>query len=246
MMKAASTVAQVKPFPGMSVRDTAQAIGTAITTEIAADSAGRREALLEVLQSAELRPRVVADWAAFHESLGHWRERIDWHFRQVIADPNEEENLPSQASVGGEWLPLWEDRMEEEAIDRQLLDAGFVDPFAARKRLAELTAKNGKHLKLLSDISQFYIDFYGQHVKDEGMVVHDSCACIYLVAPELFETRSGAIRVVAGGIADGQTIQKPDARSFPPGNWDGLPSQHACIGIDAEKVMALLDETLVR
>jgi inosine-uridine nucleoside N-ribohydrolase len=83
-------------------------------------------------------------------------------------------------------------------------------------------------------------------VKDEGMVVHDSCACIYLVAPELFTTRSGAIRVVAGGIADGQTIQKPDARSFPPGNWDSLPSQLACIDIDAEKVMALLDETLVR
>lgn len=115
-----------------------------------------------------------------------------------------------------------------------------------RRRLAELTAQNGTHLKLLSDISQFYIDFYGRHVKDEGMVVHDSCACIYLVAPELFTTRSGAIRVVAGGIADGQTIQKPDARSFPPGNWDDLPSQHACIGIDAAKVMALLDETLVR
>lgn len=115
-----------------------------------------------------------------------------------------------------------------------------------RKRLAELVAQNGKHLKLLSDISQFYIDFYGKHVQGEGMVVHDSCACVYLVAPELFTTRSGAIRVVAGGIADGQTIQKPDARSFPPGNWDDLPSQHACIDIDAEKVMALLDETLVR
>jgi purine nucleosidase len=115
-----------------------------------------------------------------------------------------------------------------------------------RKRLAELTQRNGKHLKLLSDISQFYIDFYGQHVKDEGMVVHDSCACIYLVAPELFTTRPGAIRVVAGGIADGQTIQKPDARKFPPGNWDDLPSQLACIDIDAEKVMALLDDTLVR
>jgi len=115
-----------------------------------------------------------------------------------------------------------------------------------RRRLAELAAQNGTNLKLLSDISQFYIDFYGRHVEGEGMVVHDSCACIYLVAPELFETRSGAIRVVCGGIADGQTIQKPDARSFPPGNWDGLPSQHACIGIDAKKVMALLDETLVR
>ena len=115
-----------------------------------------------------------------------------------------------------------------------------------RRRLAELAAQNGRNLELLSAVSQFYIDFYGRHVEGEGMVVHDSCACIYLVAPELFETRSGAIRVVCGGIADGQTIQKPDARSFPPGNWDGLPSQHACIGIDAKKVMALLDETLVR
>jgi inosine-uridine nucleoside N-ribohydrolase len=64
-----------------------------------------------------------------------------------------------------------------------------------RRRLAELTAQNGRNLKLLSAVSQFYIDFYGRHVKGEGMVVHDSCACIYLVAPELFETRSGAIRV---------------------------------------------------
>ena len=78
------------------------------------------------------------------------------------------------------------------------------------------------------------------------MVVHDSCACVYLVAPELFTTRSGAIRVVAGGIADGQTIQKPDSRHFPPGNWDGLPSQLACTGIAAEAVIDLIEETLVR
>ena len=113
-----------------------------------------------------------------------------------------------------------------------------------RKRLAELTAKNGKHLKLLSDISQFYIDFYGQHVKDEGMVVHDSCACVYVVAPELFRTRSGAIRVVCGGIADGQTIQKPDSQTFPPGDWDNLPSQDVCIAVDSKGVLDLVAKTL--
>ncbi|KRA20103.1 transcription-repair coupling factor [Lysobacter sp. Root604] len=32
---------------------------------IAADSAGRREALLELLQAAELRPQVLSDWSAF-------------------------------------------------------------------------------------------------------------------------------------------------------------------------------------
>ena len=36
-MKAPSTTAQVIPLPGMSVRETAQAIGTAITTDIAAE-----------------------------------------------------------------------------------------------------------------------------------------------------------------------------------------------------------------
>ena len=114
-----------------------------------------------------------------------------------------------------------------------------------RTRLARIVERGGKDAKLLSDISQFYIDFYGRHVED-GMVVHDSCACVYLVAPELFTTRSGAVRVVAGGIADGQTIQKPDSRHFPPGNWDNLPSQLACTSIEAEKVIDLIEETLVR
>ena len=34
-------------------------------------------------------------WQAFHEQLMHWRGRVDWHFRQVIADPDEEEGAPS-------------------------------------------------------------------------------------------------------------------------------------------------------
>ena len=114
-----------------------------------------------------------------------------------------------------------------------------------RTLLNAVAEAGGARARLLSDISQLYIDFYGRHV-DDAMVVHDSCACAYLVAPEFFTTRSGAIRVVAGGIADGQTIQKPDGRAFPPGNWDDLPSQHACIGIDADAVLKLVAETLSR
>ncbi|MDX3927751.1 MAG: nucleoside hydrolase [Shinella sp.] len=114
-----------------------------------------------------------------------------------------------------------------------------------RPMLAELVETGSERVRLLSDISQFYIDFYGKHV-DNGMVVHDSCACAYLVAPELFTTRGGAIRVVCGGIADGQTIQKPDGRYFPPGNWDEIPSQLACIDIDAPAVLGLICGTLAR
>ena len=110
--------------------------------------------------------------------------------------------------------------------------------------LAEMAVTGGKPVQLLSDISQFYIDFYKHRVGD-GMVVHDSCACVYLVAPELFKTRSGPIRVVCGGIADGQTIQKPDGRRFPPGDWDGHPSQFVCTDIQADRVLEVIRAAIV-
>ena len=110
--------------------------------------------------------------------------------------------------------------------------------------LAEMAAVGDEAVKLLSDISQFYIDFYKHRVGD-GMVIHDSCACVYVVAPELFQTRSGPIRVVCGGIADGQTIQKPDGRVFPPGQWDGHPSQLVCTDIEADRVLEVLRVAIV-
>ena len=39
---------------------------------VAADTAGRREALLEVLQAAELRPEVVADWSGFRDGASRF------------------------------------------------------------------------------------------------------------------------------------------------------------------------------
>jgi len=110
--------------------------------------------------------------------------------------------------------------------------------------LAEMASAGGKPVQLLSDISQFYIDFYRHRVGD-GMVVHDSCACVYVVSPELFTTRSGPIRVVCGGIADGQTIQKPDGRVFPPGHWDGHPSQLVCTDVEADRVLEVLRAAIV-
>ncbi len=82
-----------------------------------------------------------ADWAAFHEKLMYWRGRIDWHFRQVIADPDEEEGDDGgDVMVGGEWLPLWEEQQNEEAACRQLEEAGFNDAPKALKQLAGLRA----------------------------------------------------------------------------------------------------------
>lgn len=114
-----------------------------------------------------------------------------------------------------------------------------------RGRLAAIVADGHAPVKLVSDMSQFYIDFYETRIPD-GMVIHDSCAAAYVIAPELFTTRSGPIRVVCGGIADGQTIQSPDSVSFPPSDWDGYPSQTVCTGIDASAVLDLIHATLSR
>ncbi|MGH8434369.1 MAG: bifunctional [glutamate--ammonia ligase]-adenylyl-L-tyrosine phosphorylase/[glutamate--ammonia-ligase] adenylyltransferase [Pseudomonas sp.] len=81
-------------------------------------------------------------WEAFHERLMYWRGRVDWHFRQVIADPDEEEGAESAACVGSEWLPLWEDALDEETACRQLSEAGFAAAQSAWQRLAGLRISN--------------------------------------------------------------------------------------------------------
>jgi inosine-uridine nucleoside N-ribohydrolase len=114
-----------------------------------------------------------------------------------------------------------------------------------RAMLKRLVTEGGAPAQFLSDISQHYIDFYSRHLAD-GMLVHDTCACLYVVAPELFTMQRGAIRVVPDGIAEGQTIQRADGVWYRPGPWDGLPSQSAAVDIDAEAAMALIHDTLVR
>jgi inosine-uridine nucleoside N-ribohydrolase len=111
--------------------------------------------------------------------------------------------------------------------------------------LAEMTAGQDEALRLLSDLSQFYIDFYRQRVGLDGMAIHDGCACVYLAAPDLFEYRSGPVRVVCGGLADGKTIQAPDSgRRYEGSAWGGQPSQSVAVTVQPEKVLEVLRATL--
>ena len=98
-----------------------------------------------------------ADWAAFHERLMHWRERVAWHFRGVIADPDEDQDDDTLV-VGGEWLPLWEDSQDEEAACRQLTDAGFADAPQALKKLAEL--RNSPQLRAMQRLGRERLDAF--------------------------------------------------------------------------------------
>ncbi|MFK0087206.1 bifunctional [glutamate--ammonia ligase]-adenylyl-L-tyrosine phosphorylase/[glutamate--ammonia-ligase] adenylyltransferase [Pseudomonas sp. NPDC090755] len=98
-----------------------------------------------------------ADWSGFHAQLMHWRGRIDWHFRQVIADPDEDEE-EGEVIVGGEWLPLWEEAQDEDAACRQLQDAGFTDPGKALRQLAGL--RSSPQLRAMQRLGRERLDAF--------------------------------------------------------------------------------------
>ncbi|MBL8591166.1 MAG: nucleoside hydrolase [Devosia sp.] len=109
--------------------------------------------------------------------------------------------------------------------------------------LRALANEAGDAGRFIWDISRFYEDF---HLKGgvDSIYVHDSSAVAYLLDPQLFETRRGAIRVVTEGIAFGQTIQKPADTGFPPTAWDGRPEHLIGTGVDAEGLRRLYRSTL--
>lgn len=99
-----------------------------------------------------------ADWTSFHAQLMHWRGRVDWHFRQVIADPDEEQGEESEMVVGGEWLPLWEESQDEDAACRQLQEGGFADATKALKQLSGL--RSSPQLRSMQRLSRERLDAF--------------------------------------------------------------------------------------
>ncbi|MDY7563063.1 bifunctional [glutamate--ammonia ligase]-adenylyl-L-tyrosine phosphorylase/[glutamate--ammonia-ligase] adenylyltransferase [Pseudomonas sp. 10B1] len=100
-----------------------------------------------------------ADWASFLERLMYWRGRVAWHFRQVIADPDEEDGDEGRVVVlGTEWLPLWEDSQDEGAACRQLEDGGFADAANALKRLSGL--RNSPQLRAMQRLGRERLDAF--------------------------------------------------------------------------------------
>jgi glutamate-ammonia-ligase adenylyltransferase len=99
------------------------------------------------------------DWASFHEKLMYWRGRVDWHFRQVIADPDGDDAAQDEAEIiGGEWLPLWEESQDEESACRQLTEGGFVDAAKALKRLTDL--RHSPQLRAMQRLGRERLDAF--------------------------------------------------------------------------------------
>ena len=89
-------------------------------------------------------------------------------------------------------------------------------------------ASSGQAGRFLWDISRGYEALYRRRNQVDGCCLHDVAAAAYLVAPELFALRSGAVRVVTEGIAIGQSIQKPDGHAFGPQRLGWSPLEDGC------------------
>ena len=111
--------------------------------------------------------------------------------------------------------------------------------------LERLRDQGGEQGRLLHDLSRFYLGFHQRSRKLDGIFAHDSLAVAYAVDPTLFTTREGPVRVICGGLASGQTIQKLERPPYPTTAWDPHPSQSVCIGVDAPGVLALLESTFL-
>ena len=111
--------------------------------------------------------------------------------------------------------------------------------------LQRLRDQGGEHGAFLHDLSRFYLGFHQRSRKLDGIFAHDSLAVVYAVDPTLFTTREGPVRVICGGLASGQTIQKLERPPYPTTAWDPHPSQAVCIGVDAPRALALIESSFI-
>jgi inosine-uridine nucleoside N-ribohydrolase len=110
--------------------------------------------------------------------------------------------------------------------------------------LASLRERGGAAGQFVWEVSRHYEAFHEQSAQLEGIYVHDSSAVAYVLAPQLYTTRSGPVRVLTEGIAVGQTIQKPSAMPVPAPAWDSRPNCKVCVEVDVPGMLALYERTL--
>jgi len=113
----------------------------------------------------------------------------------------------------------------------------------------ELAAKQ-KHVATdtLRHAVDFYSNFYQAIRPDLGHACygHDVLAFVYLVAPELFKTQAGRIRVQKTGGGNGQTMMDRHGGLFyPEPGWEQeMPETRVCMEVDAPACLSLVMDTL--
>lgn len=114
----------------------------------------------------------------------------------------------------------------------------------------ELAEKHNHHIAMdtLHHAVMFYSDFYSS-IRPElghGCFGHDVLAFVWLVAPELFKTQVGRIRVAKEGVGNGQTMMdRHGGLTYPQPGWEKeRPETRVCMQVDAAACRELIERTL--
>lgn len=127
-----------------------------------------------------------------------------------------------------------------DVTHRVVLPLQFFDAIAQRQ----------KHVATdtLLHAVRFYSDFYSAIRPELGHACfgHDVLAFGWLVAPQLFKTQDGRVRVATTGDGNGQTMMdRHGGLHYPQAGWEKVrPLTRVCLEVDAEACQALIGEVL--
>lgn len=111
--------------------------------------------------------------------------------------------------------------------------------------LDELKENAGETGEFIWDVSRYYLRFYANRLGYEGCHVHDPSAIAYVINPELFTMRSGPVRVVTDGPAEGLTLQKFEQQRFPIDDWADRRAQQVGIEVDSDALLDLYRTSII-
>jgi purine nucleosidase len=152
---------------------------------------------------------------------------------------------------------IWNDPHAAEQVFAAGFNLTMVGLDVTHRVVTELSlfdamARHHQHpaIDTLRHAVAFYADFYtGVHasIQRKGCFAHDLLAFVYVVAPQLFETERGVVRVALDGIANGQTMMNRRSHiQYPQMGWaEGRPATTVCMQVDAPACLALFEATMM-
>jgi uridine nucleosidase len=88
-------------------------------------------------------------------------------------------------------------------------------------------------------ICAFYLAFHQQAHKVDATYTHDPSAIAYLMAPALFQTIQGPIRVMTEGLSRGQTLMDRRGHWSRANDWSTHRPTTVCVDVDEAGLLAL-------
>ena len=170
----------------------------------------------------------------------------------VMAGTIDEPGNVSPVAEANVWNdPHAADQIFTAGYDLTMVGLDVTHRVVLKTELFERLAQQHQHpaMDTLLHAVLFYASFYDSFHSglERGFYGHDVLAFVWLVAPELFGTRMGRIRVTTEGIGNGQTMMAKTPTSFQQPGWEqSRPETRACMGVDAIACERLIEATLSR